>query len=380
MSATHLGEEQEARPAVPPLAVLLLTDTRRHFGLSRSREQDLRHSAVLLEQEVARRNVSLTEVNQRFDVALRASGVTVMTQDRDLVFTWISRGALGLSAREVIGKSEQEVTPEPSAGQVIGLKRGVIETGMPARGDVRILHRGTEVWYDLSVHPLKDARGVTMGLIASAVDITRYKKQEAHIRLLMRELTHRSKNLLAVIEAIMRQTMNNATSLEDFGARFSARVQAMAGSHDLLVRDDWQGASLRELVHSQLGHYTDLVGSQIVLSGEELRIVPDAAQHIGMALHELATNAAKYGALSLASGKVAIVWSVAPDAEGVPVCHLGWEESGGPPVAPPTRRGFGRIVIERTVARAVRGQVRIDFAPTGLKWHLVFPTDYLSGR
>ena len=362
------------------LAALFLTDTRRHFGALRLRELSLRHFAATLEREVAKRNLSLSEVNQRFDVALRASGVTVMTQDRDLMFTWISRGALGLSAREVIGRTEQEITPEPSSEAVISLKNSVIATGEPARGDVRVVRQGNEIWYDLSVHPLKDAKGETTGIIAGAVEITRYKQQEAHIRLLMRELTHRSKNLLAVIEAIMRQTLNNSVSLADFENRFSARVQALAGSHDLLVRDDWQGASLGELVRSQLGHYTDLVGSQIELSGEELHIVPDAAQNIGMALHELATNAAKYGALSRPAGKVRIFWSVAPGPDGAPACHLTWEESGGPPVERPSRRGFGRVVIERTVARAVGGKVRLDFAPAGVRWSMVFPTTCLLAR
>ncbi len=362
------------------LAALFLTGTRRHSGASRLRELSLRHFAATLEREVARRNLSLSEVNQRFDVALRASGVTVMTQDRDLVYTWISRGALGLSVRDLIGKTEEEIIPEPSSGPVISLKNSVIATGKPARGDVRIVHQGNEIWYDLSVHPLKDARGGTTGIIAGAVEITRYKQQEAHIRLLMRELTHRSKNLLAVIEAIMRQTLNNSVSLKDFEDRFSARVQALAGSHDLLVRDDWQGASLGELVRSQLGHYSDLVGSQIELSGGELHIAPDAAQNIGMALHELATNAAKYGALSRPAGKVRIAWSVAPGPDGAPACHLTWEESGGPPVEPPSRRGFGRVVIERTAARAVGGRVRLDFAPAGVRWSMVFPTSGLTAR
>ncbi len=242
------------------------------------------------------------------------------------------------------------------------------------------MYDGTESWYDLTVHPLTDGHGGITGVIGGTVDITRYKDQEARIRLLMRELTHRSKNLLTVIQAIMRQTAANSVSLEDFEARFSARLQSLAGSHDLLVREDWQGASMRELVQSQLGHYSDRAESRIELSGRPLQIQPDAAQHIGMALHELATNAAKYGALSTPDGKVAISWRVNPAADGTPLCTLEWVETGGPAVERPSRRGFGRVVIERTVARALGGEVRVDYAASGLRWTLEFPTTQTNGR
>jgi PAS domain S-box-containing protein len=363
---------------VAGLGALLLKNARLHLKLLEAREVNARQLAETLERRVALRTRELVEVNQRFDAALRTSGVTMMTQNRDLVFTWISRGIFGRSAEEIIGKTQQEVIPEAVPGAAANLKHGVIETGQPARGDIRLMHDGKEAWYDLTVHPLTDEHGGVTGVIAGAIEITRHKEQEARIRLLMRELTHRSKNLLTVIQAIMRQTASNSTSLEDFETRFSARLQSLAGSHDLLVREDWQGASLRELVHSQLGHYIDLLDSQIELSGEALRIRPDAAQHIGMALHELATNAAKYGALSTPAGNVRISWGVTPAADGTPMCHVAWEESGGPPVERPGRRGFGRVVIERTVARALHGEVRVDYAPSGLRWLLEFPLSLIT--
>jgi PAS domain S-box-containing protein len=353
--------------------MLLLTEVRRHFGLLETRESMARQLAEALDQRVTQRTRELAEANQRFELALRASGVTVMTQDRDLVFTWISRGVFGQAAQLIVGKPQREVVPETGPGTATTLKRSVIETGEPARGDIRIVHDGLESWYDLTVHPLMDEYGAVTGIIAGTVDITRYKEQEARIRLLMRELTHRSKNLLTVIQAIMRQTVANSSSIEDFETRFSARLHSLAGSHDLLVQEDWQGASMRDLVRSQLGHYIDRVGSQIELTGEPLHIRPDAAQHIGMAMHELATNAAKYGALSTPTGIVHISWHVSPGADGKSMCHLSWEETGGPAVERPSRRGFGRVVIERTVARALHGNVGIDYAPEGLRWTLEFP-------
>jgi PAS domain S-box-containing protein len=365
---------------VAGLGFVLLKNVRLHLGLLESRAASNRQLANTLEDLIAQRSRELIDANQRFNAALRSSGVTVMTQDRDLVFTWVSRGIFGQSPREIIGKSQREVIPEAPPATATTLKRAVIETGEPARGDVRVLYEGGETWYDLSVHPLVDDLGCTTGIIAGAVDITRYKEQEARIRLLMRELTHRSKNLLTVIQAIMRQTASNCRSIEDFETRFAARLQSLAGSHDLLVQEDWQGASMRELVRSQLGHYSDRDDPQIELTGPPLQIPPDAAQHIGMALHELATNAAKYGALSSPRGKVRISWSTLQAPDGSSMCQLAWEESGGPPVERPSRRGFGRVVIERTVARALHGEVRIDYAPTGLCWTLEFPRSLISGH
>ncbi len=365
--------------AVAILGLVLMKNVRVHLSLLETRAASNRQLADTLEDLVGQRTRELIDSNQRFNAALRSSGVTVMTQDRDLTFTWISRGIFGQSPREIIGKPQQEVIPEAPPAAATSLKRSVIETGEPARGDIRVLHDGSETWYDLNVHPLLDEQGETVGIIAGAVDITRYKEQEARIRLLMRELTHRSKNLLTVIQAIMRQTANNCSSVEDFETRFAARLQSLAGSHDLLVQEDWQGASMREIVRSQLGHYSDRDDPQIELTGEPLQIPPDAAQHIGMALHELATNAAKYGALSTTEGKVQISWRTAPAPDGTPMCHLAWEESGGPPVERPARRGFGRVVIERTVARALHGEVRIDYAATGLRWTLEFPRSLITG-
>jgi len=222
--------------------------------------------------------------------------------------------------------------------------------------------------------------GAQDGVVGSLVDITHRKDQEARIRLLLREVTHRSKNLLAVIQAIMRQTATGSATTADFVRHFSARLQALAGSHDLLVREDWGHIALGDLIRSQLGHYSDLVGSQITLAGDAVHVRPDAAQHIGMALHELATNAAKYGALSILAGHVEISWTLEAGLSAGRMCRLSWVESNGPAVVPPVTPGFGRVVIERTVARAVDGEVSIVYAPEGVHWTLVFSPENPEGH
>ncbi len=356
------------------LSVVVLRDTRRNLDFLASRETALRHLAATLESRVERRTSALTRVNQRFDAALRAARVTVFTQDTDLNFTWISSPDPDTVAVAIAAHPDQKLVPHDGDEAVRRIKQGVLDTGQPGRGEVRLAEVDGDKWFDLNVHPLRDAQGGVIGLIGGSVEITERKEQEAQIRLLMREVTHRSKNLLAVIQAIMRQTAAHCVSVEDFQKRFADRLYSLAGSHDLLVQEDWHGAALRELIRSQLGHYSDLVGSQIVLSGPSMQLRPDAAQHIGMALHELATNAAKYGALSTPQGRVDIRWTLpAPDDESQ-MCTLEWVESDGPVVVAPRRRGFGRVVIERTVARALDGVVEMEFPPLGVRWRLSFPS------
>jgi two-component sensor histidine kinase/CHASE3 domain sensor protein len=355
------------------LAFVLLRDARQQFRLLETRDASLRSLAQSLQQRVAERTRSLSEVNQRFAIALRASGVTVFTQDTALRYTWVHTSPLGVPPAEMLGRTDYEVLSPRTAQPIVSLKKSVVETGAPARAEVLMEQADADKWYDLTVLPLAGPDGVPIGIIAGAVDITQRKQQEAHIRLLLRELTHRSKNLLAVVEAIMRQTAANALSPPDFMARFSARLQSLAASHDLLVQEDWVGVSLDSLIRSQLQPYADLVGAQVSLSGGPLKVSPQAAQHIGMAAHELANNAAKYGALSVPGGKVSIAWQLEQTDGATRICRLSWTETDGPPVASPHRSGFGRAVIERIVARAVHGKVDLVHLPSGVVWTLLFP-------
>jgi two-component sensor histidine kinase/CHASE3 domain sensor protein len=360
------------------LSAVVLRDTHRNLHVLASREQALRRLAATLEDKVQRRTRSLTQANQRFDAALRAARVTVFTQDKDLAFTWVSHVNSVMNADAGGSRENHEDFPNDSIDAVVRIKQLVLDTGEPGHGEVRLATPVGFKWFDLNVHPQRDVQGDVVGLIGGSVEITERKEQEARIRLLMREVTHRSKNLLAVIQAIMRQTAAHSLSIEDFQKRFADRLHSLAGSHDLLVQENWNGASLRELIRSQLGHYSDLVGSQIRLSGPEIQLRPDAAQHIGMSLHELATNAAKYGALSVPEGQVAISWTLPSPGDAAMACTLQWVETDGPAVIPPTRRGFGRVVIERMVARALDGEVEMDYLPEGARWKLSFPIANLA--
>ncbi len=201
-------------------------------------------------------------------------------------------------------------------------------------------------------------------------DITERKRSEEHVKLLMAEVNHRAKNLLAVVQAVVRATAKYSDP-EKFIARLSDRIDGLAAGQDLLVRNQWQGVDVSDLVEAQLAHFKDLIGTRVLIDGPRARLNSAAAQGIGMALHELATNAVKYGALSNPDGQVRIAWQITAAAE--PSFLISWLENDGPKVTPPTRRGFGRIVIGRMAEASVEGVAEIVFRERGVLWNLSAP-------
>jgi len=193
--------------------------------------------------------------------------------------------------------------------------------------------------------------------------VTERKAHEDQVHLLMCEVNHRAKNMLSLVQAIARQTA--AREPEDFIGCFTERIQALAANQDLLIRNEWQGVDVEDLVRAQLAHFADLVGSRIAVDGPKLRLNAAAAQAIGLALHELATNAGKYGALSVGVGRVDVDWQFDGD-----IFAMSWTERNGPPVSPPEQHGFGTTVIASMAKRTVDGEVQLDYAPSGLMWRL----------
>ena len=202
-------------------------------------------------------------------------------------------------------------------------------------------------------------------------DITERKRHEEKIQLLLREVNHRAKNMLSVVQTVARRTV--ATSAEDFIERFEDRIQSLAASQDLLVRNEWIGADLGELALSQLGHFKDLIGTRIELSGPPLLVNASAAQTLGMALHELATNAGKYGALAEEGGRVAIEWSRGPGKSAGDAFAMSWREHGGRPVSAPSSQGFGSTVLGFVVRDSLDAKVELEFDYRGLSWRLECP-------
>jgi PAS domain S-box-containing protein len=209
--------------------------------------------------------------------------------------------------------------------------------------------------------------------VCVAQDVTERKAHEEQVHLLMREVNHRAKNMLSLVQVIARQTAARAP--EDFIGHFTERIQALAANQDLLIRNEWRGVDMEDLARAQLAHFADLVGSRIAVDGPKLRLNAAAAQAIGLALHELATNAGKYGALSVDTGRVDVRWRFDGDTFA-----MSWTERNGPPVPQPGRRGFGSTVVESMAERTVGGEVELDYAPSGLTWRLTCPADNLLER
>ncbi len=240
----------------------------------------------------------------------------------------------------------------------------------PYAHEYRIRRRDGELRW-VEAHGLADFEGAgrvrrVVNFVGTVADVTERKEREEREHLLMREVNHRAKNILSVVEAIARQTATKNS--EDFVERFSERIQALSANQEPLVRNEWRGVEVEDLVRAQLSHFVDLIGSRIVLDGPKLRLRAASAQAIGLAAHELATNAGKYGALSTDKGGVDVFWATDGGA-----LAMSWTERDGPPVSAPERRGFGTTVMEAMAARSVNGTVQLDYAPRGLIWRLTCP-------
>ncbi len=281
----------------------------------------------------------------------------------------------GYSSAEAAGRSITMFMPEPYRLRHRLRMAASLNNSAPPRFqqvEVEGLRRdGSAFPAELSVAPW-DTEGERYftGIIR---DITYRKQREEKINVLLREVNHRSKNMLSLVQAIASQTA--AGDPAEFVRHFSERIRALAASQDLLVKSQWQGISIEELVKSQLAHFRDILGGRIELKGPPVRIAAPAAQSIGMALHELATNAGKYGALSTGEGRIAIGWSLNSSPLSKLRFSLRWTESGGPAVSVPRRRGFGSIVVETMPRMELDAEAELQYAPEGLRWHLDCPAE-----
>ncbi len=268
-------------------------------------------------------------------------------------------------------RSPDLVHPEDREANRTGLERLAAEE-IPS---FEIVNRyvgkaGAIIWVHKHVSLLRDSSGKPASFILLVTDTTAQKHQEEQIHLLMNEVNHRSKNVLTLVQAIAQQTA--AKSPGEFVTRFGERLKALSANQDLLVKNQWKGIQLEDLVRTQFAHFEDMIGSRIALNGPPLPVSARAAQTLGMALHELATNAAKYGALANGHGQVGIGWRL--DAEGEePVFHMTWREQGAENVAPPAKRGFGSVVICQMVERDLDAKVDLDYPPSGVTWRMACP-------
>ena len=316
------------------------------------------------------------ERNAQLGAIVMASSDAILSLSLDgIVRTW-NPGAMrlfGYIEAEAIGHSIDALIVPPDKRAERARISEAAATGRHAvlAESVCRTQNGRRVPVEIHVAPMLNSEGRVVATSVIMRDITERKRAEEHIKLLVNEITHRAKNLLAVVQAVARQSAN-LSSPEDFAERFSERITALAASHELLVESDWKGVAVPSLVRSQLAHFNELLDGRIDLRGPDLVVSATAAQAIGMMLHELATNAAKYGALSTGEGRLEVAWELTGAADDQRF-EMRWHERDGPRVVPPTRLGFGSTVIRTMAEMSLDADVVLDYAPAGFIWRIECP-------
>ena len=322
------------------------------------------------EEEARRTSALLTAIGA-------SSPNPIYAKDTDLRFIYANEAmlaVLGRSAEQVLGSTIEQVIPRPEEAQ------GYVAANLRILAQGRVEHveeaftrdDGTRVFFQSSMAPLRSSDGEVVGIVGVSIDVTDRKRAEEHQRLLINELNHRVKNTLAVVQGIAHQTFRASDDSSGAKAAFEGRLAALSSAHTRLTDESWDSASMRQIVDDALEPF-NTGEHEFVVAGPDVRLSPKTAVTLALAVHELATNAAKYGALCARGGGVELKWW-SNDGR----LKLVWRERGGPPVLPPARRGFGTKMIERGLAAELGGKVTIDFAPDGIVCEVDAPLPELS--
>jgi len=316
---------------------------------------------------------------ERLSLAQRAAGIGVFDWDvpsGKVTWTAEQERLFGLE-KGTFGESfsawEERVLPEDLEPS----NKAIAEALARHDPEINLAYRirrpdGTVRTIDTTALFFYDDKGAPLRMVGVNMDVTRYKEAENRQNLLIRELHHRVKNTLATVQAIVGSTARTASSIDEFYQGFVGRIVSLARTHNLLTEDLWQKADLQELVETELGPYEDETRNRILIEGPQVELPSEAAVPIGMAIHELTTNAAKHGALSTFGGQVHVRWHVEPGGER-PMLHFIWTEHGGPRVTAPARQGFGSRLLQRVLTAQLQAQVNMDFAGDGLHFTMVLP-------
>lgn len=336
--------------------------------------------ADVLMAEAATRRLWAALKRLRVDAALRNSEQRyrlIFEQAEDIIFTAdidqritdandAGARAIGLPRDALVGRSIAEFVDPQGFAQTTSMLQQKLDHGGNTRHEVAVLSPdGRQMRWENNSTLIVDPDKRPIGLLSISRDVTERRAFEERRELLIHELNHRVKNTLALVQAIAHQSFRGRADSATAQANFMARIGTLAGAHDLLTREQWEGVTLAELVRAATA---PLDAARIDAAGDALAVTPKAAVAMAMALHELGTNAVKYGALSAPEGRVEISWEVSGEN-----LHLDWRETGGPPVTMPEQRGFGVKMIERALASDLGGRVKVDFASNGVYCAIVAP-------
>lgn len=306
--------------------------------------------------------------------ALHNAGISVLYQDREMKTVW----ARNMRAPWAVDTVDSNGILSPAQAERIGAaKRSVIASGNPEHLELSIPADDGVRWFQVWVDADHGDGGAVIGVVTTMVETTEQKRREQTLRTLLREVSHRSKNLLAIIQSIATQTGRYSDTLPDFLTRFRGRLQSLASSQDLVTSSNWRGAALRELVSGQVSRYGADPLRSLRFQGANPYLNPNAALHIGLAMHELAVNSVSYGALSRADGFVEVTADMTADMTAAhadeTALSLTWAEAVG---ANEIRRGekrFGSVALERVVPSSLNGTATLEIADGRLEYRLVVP-------
>jgi two-component system, chemotaxis family, CheB/CheR fusion protein len=318
--------------------------------------------------------VHADQIQQRLASIVESSDDAIISKDFNGVINSWNKGArqiFGYTAEEVIGKPVTILMPPDrydEEAEIIGrIRRG---ERVDHYETIRQRKDGTLLNISLTVSPMRNAEGRIIGASKIARDITERKHAEARQTLLTRELHHRTKNLFAVVQAVVSRSFAGKRTVAEAEAAVLDRLHSLAQTHMLLLEREWQGTDLLELVRHEMRPFA----TRVSISGPSVMLNPQAAQNFALALHELTTNAAKYGALSVALGRVSIEWTVDPAGEGATRAGdrftFQWQERDGPAITTPVQKGFGSTVLEQVMSQYADLEPGIDFAPEGMTYRV----------
>ena len=342
-------------------------------GLADGRRDARRIAELEAEVEALR-----AQVRQSHLILNSAADYAIITMTMDGCVTGWNAGArkiMGYTEAEILGRSGDIVfTFEDRAGGRFAAElRRAIETGRANNERWHLRRDGTRFWASGVMMPLLDADGHLQGFLNILRDRTEARAEMERRELLMAEMNHRIKNTFAIVQAVAAQTQRHTETAAEFQAAFRARLVVLARSNDVLIRADWHDAPLREVIESALGAYGGEPG-RIAVEGPSVLLAANLAVTVSLAFHELATNAVKYGALSVPTGRVDVSWTKTTSRNDVGRVNIVWRERGGPSVELPQHRGFGSQLLEKGMPSD--GTVKLDFQPEGLECRICLP---LSG-
>ncbi len=304
--------------------------------------------------------------------ALRHTGVSIFYQDPELRILWAENVPRAWAQGDVSGLTDADFLPDEAAGRLITAKRAVLRSGRMETLEIHIPDRHGTRWFDVWIDADRQDEAVA-GIVTTAVETTEQKRREQTLRALLREVSHRSKNLLAIIQSVATQTGRYSDSLDGFLLRFRGRLQSLASSQDLVTMSNWRGADLRELVVGQVGRYCADAKRNLQVEGENPYLNPNAALHIGLALHELAINSVSFGALSKPDGVVTVSARIGPIEDGREAMTFSWAETVEPRSEGFKEKRFGSVALERVVPASLNGTSRLAIDGPRLEYALVVP-------